>query len=300
MKTLTIITTTFNRAYCLHQLFESLQEQDSKDFVWLIIDDGSTDETKNVVEAFIEKADFEVVYVYQPNKGMTGARNTAYNMVNTEINTIIDSDDWLAPNAVSCIIEFWKKNKREDIAGIIALDIDKTGKVIGTELPKDVRECKALDLRLKYSVKGDKKYIYRSEISKLYPYPEIEGENFFPPTYKFYQIDRTYKMLLLNKGICIVNYTDNSMSFDKISQYKTCAKGFAMYRDLCIRISPNFLFTVKQMLHYISASKFAKNKNYILKSSRPLLALILWPFGLIFHEYLKNTKRRALTVPEKK
>lgn len=299
MKTLTIITTTYNRGYCLHQLYDSLLIQHSRDFIWLIVDDGSTDNTRDVVKKFIAESDFEIRYVYQRNIGMTGARNTAYGHVDTEINTIIDSDDWMAPNAVARIIEFWNSNKRDDIAGIIALDVDKFGKVIGTQLPQGIKESTSIDLRLKYHMKGDKKFIFRSSISKLYPYPEIEGEKFFPPSYKFFQIDQDYTMLLMNEGVCVVDYNDDSMSFDKITQYKSCAKGFAMYRDLCVKVSPKLSFTLVQILHYISASKFAGNKHYIKSSSKPLLAFILWPFGLIFHEYLKRTKRKALSVPVK-
>ena len=299
MKILTIITTTYNRGYCLHQLYNSLFMQQSRDFIWLIVVVGSTDNTRDVVEKFMVEADFEIRYVYQQNKGMTGARNTAYRYVDTEINIIIDSDDWMAPNAVARIIEFWNSNKRDDIAGIIALDVDKFGKVIGTQLPQGVKESTSIDMRLKYRMKGDKKFIFRSSISKLYPYPEIEGENFFPPSYKFYQIDQSYTMLLMNEAVCVVDYNDDSMSFDKIAQYKSCAKSFAMYRDLCVKLSPKLSFTLIQLLHYISASRFAGNKHYIKNSSKPLLAFIIWPFGLIFHEYLKRTKRKALSVPVK-
>lgn len=298
MKTLTIITTTYNRAHCLHQVYESLKSQDCKDFIWLIIDDGSNDNTQEVVKQFIAENRIEIQYVYQQNKGMTGARNTAYSLVNTEINTIIDSDDWMAEGAVNRINSFWKANKRKDIAGIIALNVDPTGKVIGTKIPEHLKELKVMDMRVKYKLKGDKKLIYRSDISRLFPYPEIEGEKFFPPSYKFFQIDQLYNMLTLNEGVCVVDYNNDSMSFDKISQYKSCAKGFAIYRNLCSKLSTNHKYTFIQTLHYISASIFAGNKRYIQESSHPILTILLLPLGLLFHTYLKHTKRKALSVPK--
>ena len=100
MKTLTIITTTYNRAYCIGQVYESLKRQDCDDFCWLVVDDGSTDNTREVIQGFIDEGIIDITYIYQPNKGMTGARNTAYEACRTELNTIIDSADGLADGAV--------------------------------------------------------------------------------------------------------------------------------------------------------------------------------------------------------
>ena len=93
MKTLTVFTPTFNRAYTLHKCYESLRRQTSKDFVWLIIDDGSSDNTKELVESWINEKEVDIRYHYQNNKGMHGAHNTAYELIDTQINTCIDSDD---------------------------------------------------------------------------------------------------------------------------------------------------------------------------------------------------------------
>ncbi|GHU81171.1 beta-glycosyltransferase [Clostridia bacterium] len=296
MKTLGIITTTYNRAYCIGQVYRSLKEQSCKDFMWLVIDDGSTDNTKEVIDNFIAENEVEIEYIYQENLGMTGARNTAYDNIKTEINTIIDSDDWLAPNAVQKIIDFWNKNKKENIAGIIALDAFSDGKIVGTTLPENLKETTVTEFFDEYKAKGDKKLIYRSDLSKKYPYPVFKGEKFFPASYKFRLIDLDYKMLLLNEVVCIVEYTDDSMSFNKIAQYRSCAKGFAFYRNEMIRISKNPRFILKQMLHYISESKFAGNKHYIKNSSKRFFAIICLPAGISLYIYLKNTKRKMIKV----
>ena len=108
MKTLTIFTPTFNRAYTLHKCYESLKRQTSKDFVWLIIDDGSSDNTKELVDKWINENEVEIRYYYQKNQGMHGAHNTAYKLIETEINTCIDSDDYITDDAVEKIVNFWK------------------------------------------------------------------------------------------------------------------------------------------------------------------------------------------------
>ena len=140
MKTLTVFTPTFNRAYTLHKCYESLKRQSSKDFVWLIIDDGSSDNTKEIVYKWINENEIEIRYYYQKNQGMHGAHNTAYELIDTEINTCIDSDDYMTDYAVERIVDFWKKNKERGLAGFVALDAYENGEIIGTKLPSNFYE----------------------------------------------------------------------------------------------------------------------------------------------------------------
>lgn len=299
MKTLTIITTTYNRAYCIGQVYESLKRQDCDDFCWLVVDDGSTDNTREVIQEFIDEGLIDIEYIYQENKGMTGARNTAYEACTTELNTIIDSDDWLADGAVRKIIDLWRANRRDDLAGIIALDVNPKGAVIGTSLPEDIAETTVMELFGKYKAHGDKKLIYRSDISRKYPYPEIPGENFFPPSYKFFLIDKKYRMLLLNKGICVVDYNDDSMSFDKIAQYRKCPKGFAIYYNLAQDVYPYLSKRLKNGLMYIALSWLNGQKDIIKNSRRKKLTIFLYPIGLLLCHYIRKTNKKAFSVPKR-
>lgn len=299
MKTLTIITTTYNRAYCIGQVYESLKRQDSDDFCWLVIDDGSKDNTREVIKGFQSEGLVDIEYIYQPNKGMTGARNTAYDACKTELNVIIDSDDWLADGAVRRIVEFWNANKRDDLAGIMALDVNPAGEVIGTSLPEGLKETTVIDAFGKHKMKGDKKLIYRSDLSRLYPYPEFQGENFFPPSYKFFLIDVTHKLLTLNEGVCVVDYNDDSMSFDKIAQYRKCPKGFALYYNTAMKVYPYAHKKIKNCLMYIAMGVLSKSNTILSESSRPFLTVTLFPFGYLLGLFLRKTNRKALSVPNK-
>lgn len=95
MKKITVFTPTYNRAYTLSKCYKSLKQQTCKDFVWLIIDDGSTDNTQELVEEWITENEIEIQYHYQKNQGMHGAHNTAYELIETELNVCIDSDDYM-------------------------------------------------------------------------------------------------------------------------------------------------------------------------------------------------------------
>ncbi len=292
MKTLTVITTTYNRDYCLHQVYESLVRQTSRDFIWLVIDDGSTDKTKELIEGYIQEDLIEIEYFYKENGGMHTARNAAYERVRTELNIIIDSDDWMTDDAVEKIVDFWNKNKSDEYSGIISNNVSKDGKLIGTPLPEGIKACTQTKLTDKYKVKGDKKLIFRSDLTRRYPYPEFEGEKFYPASYKFRLLDLEYSMLLMDEYTCVVDYNEDSMTFHKFAQYKSNAKGFAHFRNEMIRISKSPKYIVKNMVHYIAESKMAGNKKYIRRSSKRFYAFLCWPFGIFYYRYLQKTNRK--------
>ena len=138
-KTLTIFTPTYNRAYTLHLGYEALSRQTCKDFIWLIVDDGSTDDTLEWVEKWIAERKIDIRYHYQENQGMHAAHNTAYRLIDTELNTCVDSDDYMPDDAVEKIITFWNAHGSKEVAGIIGLDADFQGNLIGTPFPYECR-----------------------------------------------------------------------------------------------------------------------------------------------------------------
>ena len=175
-KTLTIFTPAYNRAYTLHLGYEALLRHTCQDFELLIIDDGSTDNTRELGAGWIKENKIPIRYHYQENQGMHGAHNTAYQLITTELNTCIDSDDYMPDDAVEKIVTFWKKHGSNQVAGIIGLDADFQGNVIGTTFTE-----KQTTLGGFYAQggKGDKKMIYRTEIINQYPeYPLFKGEKY--------------------------------------------------------------------------------------------------------------------------
>ena len=163
-KTLTVFTPAYNRDYSIHLCYESLVRQTSKDFVWLVVDDGSTDNTAQLIKEWQKKDNgFEIKYVYKENGGMHTAHNCAYENMDTELSVCIDSDDYMTDDAVEKIVACWEKHRDEKYAGIIALDILENGKVIGTELETD-RIDTTLGGFYQRGGKGDKKLIYRNDV----------------------------------------------------------------------------------------------------------------------------------------
>ncbi|WP_283672580.1 glycosyltransferase family 2 protein [Clostridium perfringens] len=287
MKKITVFTPTYNRAYVLDKCYESLKRQTVKNFIWLIIDDGSTDNTKEIVSKWIEENSIEIIYKYQSNQGMHGAHNTAYKFIDTELNVCIDSDDYIPDDAIEKILSFWEKNKSDKIAGIAGLDAFSNGKIIGDSFPKELKTSTLFDLHYHYKIKGDKKLVYRTDLTKEYPYPIFDGEKYVSLAYKYNMIDRNYELALMNEVLCIVEYMQDGSSLNMLHQYIKNPQGFSFLRITNLKNpKAKLAFKFKQCIHYVSTSIISKNFNFVKESPEKLLTILAIPFGIILYLYI--------------
>ena len=287
MKKLTVFTPTYNRAYCLGDLYQSLCRQTSKDFLWLVIDDGSTDGTAALVVEWIKEGTIEIQYHYKENGGMHTGYNAAYELIETELNMCMDSDDHCPDDAIELIIKHWEKYGRAKYAGIFALDCLKNGEVIGDRFPEDLKETTVGEFYWIHHLKGDKKLIYRTEIVHQYGrYPEFEGEKFVPVFCLPFMIDQHYKLLTLNEVVCIVEYRDDGSTKNMIQSYFRNAKGFNYARTIRMRYSPSWKDRFRNAIHYVSGSMITRNKKFLTESPEKIMTLIAIPFGIVLYGYL--------------
>ena len=294
MATLTVFTPLYNRIKTLKRTYKSLQNQTCKDFVWLIVDDGSTDNPYEEIKNWLnEDNGFEIKYIYKENGGMHTAHNTAYENIDTELNVCIDSDDYMPNNAVELIIDCWNENKDKGYAGIIALDFaDSTKKVIGKELPADIDSTTLMGYYNNGGL-GDKKLIYRTDIIKnTPPYPVFEGEKYVALAYKYRLIDQNYKLLVVPEVLCNVEYQSDGSSNTMWSQYLKNPRGFAFWRKVCMQYPISRKRLVMDCIHYCSSSQIAGNKKYIQESPKRLLTFFCTPMGWILTSVIrKKTKK---------
>lgn len=297
MVTITVFTPAYNRGYILPQCYESLKRQTNKDFEWLIVDDGSSDNTGELVKEWIKNDNgFNIRYIYQENQGMHGAHNTAYENINTELNVCIDSDDYMPDNAIEKILDFWKNTEHDDhIAGILALDSYHDGSVIGGLLPvEEHQKGRMYDYYERYGVKGDKKFILRSDLTKGNPYPLFEGEKYVNLASKYSLLDKNYELLALNEVVCIVEYLEDGSSLNMFKQYLKNPKGFAYSRKLCMSL-PNvsMSYRFRQAIHYVSSSIISRNKHFLKESPKKGLTVFAIPFGILLTVYIKKKAKEA-------
>lgn len=287
-KTLTVFTPAYNRGYIIKKCYESLCRQTCKDFVWLVVDDGSTDNTAELIKEWKKNDNgFEIRYVYKENGGMHTAHNTAYEHIDTELNVCIDSDDYMPDDAVEKIINFWKENGNDGYAGIIALDVyESNKKVIGLELPN--KKSTTLMGYYRNGGAGDKKLIYRTDVIKATPpYPEFEGEKYVGLAYKYHIVDESKELLIMNEPVCIVDYQEDGSSFSMWKQYYNNPKGFAFYRISEMKYQSGKVL-LKTCIHYVSSSIISKDKKFLSKSPKKLYTLLAIPFGIFLSIYNKR------------
>ena len=290
-KTLTIFTPTYNRAYTLHLGYEALLRQTCQDFEWLIIDDGSTDNTRKLVEGWIVENKIPIRYHYQENQGMHGAHNTAYKLITTELNTCIDSDDYMPDDAVEKIVNFWKKYGTEKVAGIVGLDADFNGKLIGSSFEENNFPIR-LSRFYNQGGKGDKKLVYRTDVITQYPeYPIFKGEKYVSLGYKYELIEQDYPMISFNEVLVNVEYRPDGSSMNMFRQYIKNPQGFAFIRKSSMQLAPTAKRRFMEAIHYVSSSLILKNKRFIQESPKKLLTLCAVPFGIALYLFIRYKTR---------
>ena len=287
MRTLTIFTPTYNRAHTIGRTYESLCRQTIKDFEWLIIDDGSTDNTRQLVEGWIAEKKIHVRYLYQENQGMHGAHNTAYKNIYTELNTCIDSDDWMPDDAVEKIISFWKKNGSNSVAGIMGIDANKDGVIIGEQFPTELKKTTLRGYYEDFKGNGDKKLVYRTSVICNTPdYPIFEGEHYVGLAYKYNIVDELYPLLVSNDVYVIVDYQDDGSSRGMWRQYWNNPKGFAFFRKFDMQQTRLWRRKLLDNIHYVSHSIRSGNDKFFQES--PMKWLTLFSILPGFLLYLTN------------
>lgn len=278
---LTVFTPAYNRAHTLPRTYDSLCRQNCKDFIWLIIDDGSTDNTAELVRDWQSQDNgFVIQYIHKENGGMHTAHNVAYANIHTELNTCIDSDDMLADGAVEKILSKWSEIKDKGYAGIVGLDANFEGKIIGKDFPIAMTET-TLSGYYAAGGAGDKKLVYRTDVINAYPeYPIFEGEKYVSLSYKYLLIDQDYKLAVLNDVLCNVEYQLDGSSNSMWSQYLKNPKGFAFWRTVRMRYSSSSKRTFIDCIHYVSSSLISKNLHFIRESPRKAYTILAIPFGV--------------------
>lgn len=229
---ITVFTPTYNRGNLLNRLYQSLCRQNYKEFEWIIVDDGSLDDTSSIVNIIQDKhpyGDFSILYYKKENGGKHTAVNTGVQKAHGDLFFIADSDDILPPNALQIVAEVWEQTKYDNtIGGICGFDGDiNDGSIIGTGFPKEVHllnielsnhinigyiDATTRDVRFKLKVDGDMKEVFRTSVLREFPFPEINGERFCPEVLVWNRIASKYKLRHIDKIIYLVEYQQDGIT----------------------------------------------------------------------------------------
>jgi glycosyltransferase involved in cell wall biosynthesis len=211
---ITIFTPSYNRAHTLTRLYDSLKVQTYKDFEWLIVDDGSSDNTEELVRRFIEENPFfSIVFKKNEHGGKHRAVNRGLDEAKGELFFLLDSDDYLTPNALTTVTEWVDRiPNRDECAGLCGMMSDETGNIIGTQLNQDYIYMTLLEMMGK-GITGDHADILFTDVFRKYKYPELQGEWHIAPGVPFVRMAKdNYKLLFFNEVIYIAEYMQDGLT----------------------------------------------------------------------------------------
>ena len=281
---LTVFTPTFNRAYIIRNLYESLKRQTCKDFEWLIVDDGSTDDTERLIKEFIAEEQFTIRYINQKNGGKHRAINRGVQEAEGELFFIVDSDDYLVDNAIERILFYYEGIKdNKAFGGICGLKCYPDGSKVGGGEDYGILDCTSIEFRYKFMMKGDMAEVLRTDVIKQFPFPEVEGEMFCPEAVMFNRIAQKYKLRYFYENVYVCDYLPDGLSA-KITKIRMQSPVAAMicYSELA-NFNVPYIQRLKASINFWRFS-LCSNESFALKLRRIgwqwLFAL---PVGFVMH-----------------
>lgn len=286
MENITILTPTYNRAHTLGNCFSSLQKQTNKNFIWLIIDDGSEDETPELVKKYIKEADFKIFYYCKENGGKHTALNLGFEKILTEYTMILDSDDILIYDAIETIVQKWEIEKSNlEIFSIVFLRGYSSDKVIGDLFPRDRFLSNHVECRMNLGIKGDKAEVFRTAILKQYRFPEFEGEKFIGEGILWNRIGKKYKSVYYNKIIYCTEYLADGLTKSGVRMRIKNPKGGVSLSNECMSKEYSLLTRIKYSILYNIYYFFLIDKEFIKnkKNNAPILTRIFKPISYIIY-----------------
>jgi glycosyltransferase involved in cell wall biosynthesis len=210
---ISVLTTTYNRAHLLGRVYESLIVQTLPRFEWIIVDDGSIDDTETLVRSWIDNGRIEIRYRQQPNRGKFAAVNRAVELARGEYTMTVDSDDWLVPDALERLLTHWRtipEAEQRGFSGVVGLCAYEDGQIVGDPFPSDPLDCDPAELTYRYGVAGDKHSLLRTEVLREFPFP-FEGAS-DPPGLVWNRMALKYRERHVNEVVKIVEYQPGGLT----------------------------------------------------------------------------------------
>lgn len=291
---ITVLTPTFNRGGRLQSLWDSLQKQTVKDFEWLVVDDGSTDGTKDLIIQLREKSDFPIRYIYKSNGGKHTALNVGIQTICSELIFIVDSDDCVTDDAVESILKIHKKYRSQNnICGYAFLRAFPDGKVNGKKFDVDEKIGSYIDVRVNGDDTGaDKAEVFKTNCLKEFPFPEYPNEKFLGEDLVWVRMARKYEMVHINKAIYVGNYLEDGLTNNRRKHNIASPIGCMHRAEEFMESDLKTRYRIKGGLQYIVYGRFAGVKvvDLIRKSRHKVLATVCTPGGLFLYSRWRNAQ----------
>ncbi len=284
MSKLTVFTPTYNREELLPRLYHSLCMQTNMNFEWIVVDDGSTDNTEKLIKTWIDENVINIVYYKQSNSGKMAAHNKGVELTKTQLFFCVDSDDQLTERAVEMILEHWENVKSNDkITGIVAYKQYEDGKAltsIGNKIVEKFRLKDGYDL---YGLNGDTALIFRTAILKNLSFPVYKGEKFVPESYLYDQVDQKGELSVMRKAVYLVEYQENGYSANIARNLYKNPKGYFDFINQRIQIDRDLKNKYLDSARYVAMSIAHRKKHVVKASVNPIYTIAAYPLGILLY-----------------
>ncbi len=288
---ITIFTPTYNRASLLPRMYESLINQTNKKFVWLVVDDGSTDNTSSIIHNWVEEGKIDIKYIFQENAGKMKAHNRGVRECQTELFMCLDSDDYLSKDCIEQIYFHWGKYRENpQVSGMVA-----NKKILGQNLSSfPTVELSTLH-DLQKNNKMETALAFRTEILRNYQFPELDNEKFISEKIVYDQLDQKYVLGVVPECWMICEYRNDGYTVNMKSILINNPKGWMLNEKQRYDLYGNCLKSkIRIMSTYICASLFAGNKfkEIVYMSPNRALCVMCIPLGWMqkIYNQIKATK----------
>ena len=293
--TFTVFTPIYNRAHTLHRVYESLKTQTLREFEWLIVDDGSTDDARTLIEKWRTEAAFPIRYVYQENQGKHVAFNHGVRLAEGELFLTLDSDDACVPDALERFKYHWDAIPSAELkrfSAVTALCMDQHGRIVGDKFPENITDSDSLEIHYKYKVKGEKWGFQTTAVLREFLFPLYDDLKFVPEGIIWSAIARKYKTRFVNETLRIY-WLEDKNNADRLSKLNpSTAKGRSLYHKTVLNEHLDW-FTYSPMSFIRSSINFSRYSFYAgiglrkqagqLRSCPRLLWFVLLPVGFLVY-----------------
>lgn len=294
---LSILTATYNRAKYLPKLYESIKEnlKSNLSCEWIIVDDGSEDNTKSQVQKFIDENIVSIKYFYQKNSGKMSAINEGMKYITGDLVVDCDSDDFFVQDAFNKISENANKLlENTNLYGVVFLKKENSGNISGKEFKNNEQITTMFDLYFKEDIQGEKAIVYNSQIRKLYCHQLEANEKFITESRMYHKMDEKYKLLAINEVIEQGSYIEDGYTRNINKTFKQYPCGYYMYFKEILQKDINGVLWNKRMYvikHYILFSYLTNNNfddSFIKNKLNKILYRILYLPGIIKSKNFKS------------
>ena len=246
---ITVFTPTYNRANTITRTFESLKKQRFSDFEWLIIDDGSTDDSETIIKNLSADCDFVIRYIKKDNGGKHTAYNLALDEARGDLFFTVDSDDWLPEDSLERIASHFKSIACEkSLAGIVGLKENQHCELIGKSFRRDVFTASFRELELS-GQHGERSIIFKTKIAREYRFPVIDGERFMTEGVVYDRFCK-YSFLILNEVFTTCEYQEDGLSSNPKTLMMRNPGGYMLYYRNRIDLASTLRERIGYVLRY--------------------------------------------------